>query len=220
VTKVVPRLEAYSSFFMFSFFIDPILGPANMENSLSGNDLLSWAVIVKENNKAAMKIRGLIRIKNGFCKYTLYILLFVCHFSFFSQVPDKIQIKKDIDFSFYQAGKKTDTISVGTGDKFYLKLSADLRCITRIEVVNGRLYKTSNDTIFQLKKVPNLQYEHYFSDSVFVSTKPKGQNKPENCYKFVTHINGAQEGNGSTITIQFYTITNRETILVKKYYFK
>lgn len=136
-----------------------------------------------------------------------------------AQVPDKIRIKKEDEFYFFQVGKKTDTIS-SQNDKFYLKITGKMRCETRIEIVNGRLYKTANDTIFQLKKNPNLQYEHYFSDSAFVAKPPKGQTAPENCFKFVTHINGAQEGDGNTITIQFYNINTRQTLLTNKFYYK
>jgi hypothetical protein len=139
-------------------------------------------------------------------------------FLFYSQT-DKITIKKEDTFYFFQAGKKTDTISAGKNDQFFLKLSGKTSCTTRIEVVNGRLYKTNNDSVFQLKKAPNLQYEHYFMDSVFVA-KPGDKKNQRDCHKFVTHINGANEGNGSEVTIQFYNINTRETILVNKFYYR
>jgi hypothetical protein len=137
-----------------------------------------------------------------------------------AQTPDKIKVKKEDEFYFFQKGSKSDSISQGKNDLFYLKITGETRCQTRIEVVNGRLYKTANDTIFLLKRNPNLQYEHYFSDSIFVAKHPKGQTKPENCFKFVTHINGAQEGDGNTITIHFYNIETRKTLLTNKFYYK
>ena len=137
-----------------------------------------------------------------------------------AQTPDKIKVKKEDEFYFFQAGNKTDTISSNRNDLFYLKITGATRCETRIEIVNGRLYKTTNDTIFRLKRNPNLRYEHYFSDSIFVAKHPKGQAKPENCHKFVTHINGAQEGDGNTITIHFYNINTRKTLLTNKFYYK
>jgi hypothetical protein len=146
--------------------------------------------------------------------------LFICSV-IRAQIPDKIKVEKEDDFYFFQAGNKRDTISANKGDLFYLKISGQTRCETRIEVVNGRLYKTSNDTIFQLKKNPNLQYEHYFSDSVFVEKADlKAPNARRRCNKFVTHINGALEGDGNTITIQFYNINTRKTLLTNKFYYR
>jgi hypothetical protein len=149
----------------------------------------------------------------------LTLFLFISFFTK-AQSPDKIKVKKEDEFYFFQTANKNDTISSNKNDLFYLKITGETRCQTRIEVVNGRLYKTANDSIFQLKRNPNLQYEHYFSDSVFIAKHPKGQSKPENCFKFVTHINGAQEGDGNTITIHFYNINTRQTLLTNKFYYK
>jgi hypothetical protein len=137
-----------------------------------------------------------------------------------AQVPDKIKVRKEDEFYFFQTGNKTDTISAGKNDLFYLKITGNTRCETRIEVVNGRLYRTSNDTIFQLKRNPNLQYEHYYSDSVFVGRDLKEPKPQRNCNKFVTHINGALEGDGNVISIQFYNLNTRKTLLTNKFYYK
>lgn len=136
---------------------------------------------------------------------------------FLAQTPDKIKIKKEDALYFFQVGQKTDTIVQNKNDLFYLKITGTLRCNARIEVVNGRLTKT-NDTLFQLKKIPNLQYEHYFQDSTFVANKVNGTN--ENCFKFITHINGANEGNGNAVSIQIYNINTRETLISNKFYYK
>ncbi|HWY09794.1 MAG TPA: hypothetical protein VN026_00640 [Bacteroidia bacterium] len=149
------------------------------------------------------------------------ILLFLLISPFLTaQTSDKIKIKKEDALYFFQVGQKSDTISSDKNDLFYLKITGPLRCNARIEVVNGRLTKTKNDSIFILKKVPNLQYEHYFQDSTFIANKTKGKDMNENCFKFVTHINGANEGNGNAINIQIYNINTRETLLNNKFYYK
>jgi hypothetical protein len=153
-------------------------------------------------------------------KYSLFILAIAIIGQVYSQVPEKIKVKKEDVFYFFPVKPKSDTITANQNDLFYLKVTGETRCTTRMEIVNGRLYKTDVDTIFRLKKVPNLQYEHYFMDSIFVANKPKTKEAEKSCSKFVTHINGAQEGDGNVIVIQFYNITTRETFLVKKYYYR
>jgi hypothetical protein len=149
----------------------------------------------------------------------IVVLLFISLFVK-SQTPDKIKIQKEDAIYFFQVGQKSDTVSANQNDLFYLKFTGSLKCNARIEVVNGRLFKTNNDTIFQLKKATNLQYEHYFMDSVFVGNKPDPKMKNRDCRKFISHINGAQEGNGKTITIQIYNLNNRETLLNNTFYYK
>ena len=138
----------------------------------------------------------------------------------FSQSPETIKVKKEAALYFFQTGQKSDTISLNKNDLFYLKITGKLGCETRIEVVNGKLLRTKNDSIFQLKKNSNLQYEHYFQDSTFVANKPKGKTMNENCYKFISHINGANESDGRIINIQIYNINTRETLLSNKFYYK
>lgn len=150
----------------------------------------------------------------------IFILLFSLNSSIFSQIPDKIKVKKEDSFFFFQIGQKTDTISAGKNDLFYLKITGKLGCNTRIEIENGRLLKTKNDTIYQLKNIPNLQYEHYFQDSTFVANKNRPGEINDNCRKFITHINGANEAKGNTVKIIFYNINSKDVLLSNTFYYK
>ena len=150
----------------------------------------------------------------------LFVFLLFVQSLLFSQTPETIKVKKEAALYFFQTGQKSDTISLNKNDLFYLKITCELRCQLRIEIVNAKLLRTQNDSIFQLKKMPNLQYEHYYKDSTFVANKPKSKATNENCYKLITHINGANEGDGNTITIQIYNIYSRETLLSNKFYYK
>lgn len=144
----------------------------------------------------------------------------MCNLPLSGQVPGKIKIQKEDAIYFFQVAQKSDTISANQNDLFYLKFTGTLKCNARIEVVNGRLFKTKNDTVFQLKKANNLQYEHYFMDSVFVANTPGTKDQKRQCNKFITHINGAKEGDGKTITIQVYNIITKETLLNNTYYYR
>jgi hypothetical protein len=137
----------------------------------------------------------------------------------FSQT-EKIKIKKEDNFYFFQIGQRSDSISLNKNDLFYLKMTGKLGCNTRIEIENGRLMRTKNDTVFQLKNIPNLQYEHYFQDSTFVANKNKPGEINDNCRKFITHINGANEAKGSTVKVIFYNVNSKDVLLSNTFYFK
>ena len=117
-------------------------------------------------------------------------------------------------------GQKSDTISAGKNDLFYLKMTGKTGCNTRIEIENGRLFKTKNDTVYQLKNAPHLQYEHHFQDSTFVAHSNKPGQVNDNCHKFITHINGANEKDGKAIRIQFYNVNTKESLLLNTFYYK
>ncbi len=133
---------------------------------------------------------------------------------------EKIKIKKEDSFFFFQTGQKSDTISLNKNDLFYLKMTGKTGCNTRIEIENGRLMRTKNDTVFQLKNVPHLQYEHYFQDSTFVANKSKPGVVNDNCHKFITHINGANEAKGNVIKIIFYNVNTKDALLSNTFYYK
>ncbi len=151
----------------------------------------------------------------------IILILFLIPVFCFSQTPDKIKIKKEDSFFFFQIGQKSDTLSLNKSDLFYLKFTGKIGCNTRIDIENGRLMKTKNDTIFQLKNIPNLQYQHYFQDSTFVAHTNKPGQVNDNCHKFITHINGANEGSTShTIKIVMYNVNTKDVILSNTFYYK
>ncbi|MBK7667212.1 MAG: hypothetical protein IPJ32_07575 [Sphingobacteriaceae bacterium] len=156
----------------------------------------------------------------SYYKYIIYSIFCTLPFLVSAQTPDKIKIQKEDAVYFFQVGPKSDTISANKNDLFYLKFNGTLRCNARIEVVNGRLFKTNNDSIFQLKKSTNIQYEHYFQDSMFVVNKAIPKDKKRDCRKFVSHINGAIDGDGHTITIQIYNLNSKETLLNNTFYYR
>jgi len=148
------------------------------------------------------------------------VLSFIFFPLFFFSQTEKIRIKKEDSFYFFQLGQKSDTISPNKNDLFYLKMTGKLGCNTRIEIENGRLLKTKNDTVYQLKNIPNLQYEHYFQDSTFVANKNKPGATNDNCRKFITHINGANEAKGNTVKIVFYNVNSKNVVLSNTFYYK
>src|SRR5688572_20923809 len=117
---------AYLSELILMFLTLVNEGPKNKTPSFSINVLLSCAVVVfSENNKTAKMKAFFISRKKGLNKYMTYLMIGSVAPVLNAQTPDKITVKKEDAFYFFQAGKKTDTISAGKNDRFYLKMSGN-----------------------------------------------------------------------------------------------
>ncbi len=132
---------------------------------------------------------------------------------------DKIKIRRsDSEFYFFQLGKKTDTISKNKNDLFFLQIPRSKRCDYKIEIQNGQLLKTKSDTVFKLVRLNNIDYIHYYEDSV---TTNKNSNIYSRCSKYKVAINGANNLNTPhNIQIKFINTSNDSIILINKFYFK
>lgn len=147
----------------------------------------------------------------------VFILTFI--FSTAQTPSDKIKIRKsDTQFYFFQSGKKTDTISSKSGNLFYLQIPKDKRCTYKIEIQNGQLLKTKNDTIYKLVRLNNLNYIHYYTDTL---TTIKNTNTMAKCSKYTFAIDGANNLNTpNVVRVRFVNSFNDSTILINKFYYK
>ncbi len=145
----------------------------------------------------------------------------------YSQI-DKIKIKKeDYSLYFFQKGIKSDTITSQKNNLFVLKIGVSRRCNALIEVENGRLIPTNNDSIYQLSYMPHLNYRHFFKDSLSSSeaykTKNSSSKKPNisPCSNFKTEINGSNNTDQSKqINITIKNKSNDSLYLSNKFYYR
>jgi hypothetical protein len=150
---------------------------------------------------------------------SLVIFIFILFDVSAQTIPAKVKIKKqDSEFYFFQLGKSNDTISKNKNDLFYLQIPQAKRCTYKIEIQNGQLLKTKSDTVFKLVKLNNLNYIHYYSDSLI----PFGGGiQFRKCFKYNYKIDGANNlNNPNIIQIRFVNSFNDSTILVNKFYYK
>jgi hypothetical protein len=141
-----------------------------------------------------------------------------------AQSPEKIKVRKfESDFYFFQKGTVSDTISAGLNEIFYMKISKDKRCDTRIEIENGQLLKAGNDTTFRLKHMVNLNYLHLFKDSVIVRDESNAKDKKvaEKCSHYKSLINGSNSTSfPNVITIRFINTNDEKVFLINRFYYK
>jgi len=157
------------------------------------------------------------------------LLLFILPLTIVAQNNlDKIKIKKeDYSLYFFQKGIKSDTITSQKNNLFVLKIGVSRRCNALIEVENGRLIPTNNDSIYQLSYMPHLNYRHFFKDSISSAeaykTKNSSSKKPNisPCSIFKTEINGSNNtGQSKQINITIKNKSNDSLYLSNKFYYR
>ncbi len=148
----------------------------------------------------------------------IFSFLFSSIFSSAQSDPDKIKIKRsDTQFYFFQLGKRSDTISTNN-NLFYLNIPRSKRCSYKIEIQNGQLLKTKSDTVFKLMRVNNINYVHYYEDSL---TTVHNSNTLARCSKYKVAIDGANNLNTPhTVQVKFIDSATDNLILVNKFYYK
>lgn len=89
---------------------------------------------------------------------------------FYNLLPAQniIKLKRgDNRFVFYQQGPKTDTIVKSKSDGFYIHFPDSSKYQMRMDVVNARFAKTSNDSLFRLIPISGMKYSHTLVDTAF-----------------------------------------------------
>lgn len=157
------------------------------------------------------------------------VLIFILlPFLFQAQDYTKLKIKKANQyFHFFQLSTPTDTIADNENDLFFMKISPAKLCHTKITVENGQLQRFQSDSIFKLVFFNNMNYQHFFSDTINTDHKPKnqkkshGKGKEENCHKYNTEVNGAGNNTNSRyIIVKFVNPLNDSVYITNKFFYK
>lgn len=124
-------------------------------------------------------------IKNS-SKYFILILFFLCG-KFYSQTVEKIKFKKDKSLIyFFQKGTKSDTLLASRENFFYLVAPDSIKKNLSLEVENGQLMITENDSLVKLTYLPGFQYESFYT----VKERKSGKKTKSEKFEFTTMVNG------------------------------
>lgn len=116
--------------------------------------------------------------------YFILALILICG-KITSQQVEKIKFKKDPSLIyFFQKGPKSDTIHKSLGQLFYLVVPDALKKNLSIEIENGQLLLTSNDSLVKFNYLPGFKYESFYTRKSPVR-KAKGTE-----YEFNTAVDG------------------------------
>ena len=154
------------------------------------------------------------QMKNLFPKL-LFIFSCCVAYKSASQTVDKLKFKKENSLIyFFQKGSKSDSISKSVHNLFYLVVPDSLKHQISIQVENGQLQKTANDSIVRLSYLKGIKYE-----SVYTRKETNGfDSKPAKGYEFKTMINGLAEMPADSILVQFYFKKGNGLILANKFF--
>lgn len=99
--------------------------------------------------------------RNRFLYPVLLLLLFSA--TLYSQTESKIRFQKEHTLIyFFQKGVKSDTLSKKSENLFYLLVSDSLKKNLVVEVENGQLIATGNDSLVKLNYVQGFKYESFY----------------------------------------------------------
>lgn len=155
---------------------------------------------------------------------SLYLCLFLFSSSHSQTTPTIKFAKGDKVFYFFQKGIKSDTISDKKNNLFYLIIPDSLKESISIQVHNGQLLATINDSIVQLNFIQGLKYESVCEpgESNFATDNKQGRtngNKKKSCY-LTTRIDGTSTISGNKITIIIYNRRYNAKILENEFYWR
>jgi hypothetical protein len=132
-----------------------------------------------------------------------------------AQNTEPIRFRKDQQIIFTQKGSKTDTLSKGRGDLFYLMIPDSLKEDVSIYTQNAQFMPTANDSIKKLNYIPGHNYESFYIRKLYENKKnPKP--KPE----FSTLVNGASLLGKDEIIIEIVNRKTGELIIKDHFYYR
>jgi hypothetical protein len=152
------------------------------------------------------------------------IFFLVIFFSFnvsiiFSQKIEKIKFQKNTStIYFYQKGVFYDTISENFGNSFYLLVPDSIKKDITIFTENGRLVKTSNDSIVKLYHMSGLNYESQYI--IKESSSQAGFKKIQKQFQLISLINGTSNVQKNKIIIKITSKKESGLILENTFFYK
>jgi hypothetical protein len=152
--------------------------------------------------------------------FPLFLLCFSATAS--AQGPAKIKFAKDQGFIyFFLKGDKTDTIVKDRSDIFYLLVNDSLKNSFNLCVENGRLVKTSNDSLVKFEYLPGLKYETFYSKRSPGSAVDAGIDKKRPpASELNTMINGTTDRQKNTILIRITDRREEKVLIENLFYYK
>lgn len=148
-------------------------------------------------------------------KYLFYFSFLFILTNTTAQNPEKIKFQKNPSLIyFFPKGANKDSIVKNSNDLFYLVVPDSLKKHIVVYVENGKLVKTTNDSLVKLNYMQGLKYESQFVISE-VTEAPKKIKKE---FELISLINGASSYQKNKILIQIIN-KKEEKVLIENVFF-
>ena len=134
-----------------------------------------------------------------------------------AQPVKKIKFKKNASLIyFFPAGIKTDTLYKNKEALFYLLVPDSLKDLISIQVENGQLLPTANDSLVKFNYLKGFKYE-----SLYVRKETNGfEETGSKAGEFKTLVNGVSTQPANAVNIQFYNKKEVKVVLENKFFYK
>lgn len=148
-------------------------------------------------------------------KHLFYVLIFFTFSKVFSQSPEKIKFQKNSTLIyFFQKSANKDSVVNSSNDLFYLVVPDSLKKHIVIYVENGKLIRTSNDSLVRLTYMKGLKYESQF----VISEMTEGQKKLKREFELISLIDGTTTYPKDKLLIQVLN-KKEEKVLIENVFF-
>lgn len=153
---------------------------------------------------------------------TKHILILLVCFGFVfvsAQAPEKIKFQKNASLIyFFQKGSKSDSVIKNRNDFFYLVVPDSLKKHIVVYVENGKLIKTTNDSLVKLNYMQGLKYESLFVINE-VSEKEDSK-KLKKQFDLISLINGTSSYERNKILIQIINKKEEKVVIENVFFYR
>ncbi len=150
-------------------------------------------------------------------KYLFYFSFLFVFTNASAQNPEKIKFQKNSTLIyFFPKGENKDSIVKNSNDLFYLVVPDSLKKHIVVYVENGKLIKTTNDSLVKLNYMQGLKYESQFVISE-VAEAPKKIKKE---FELISLINGASSYEKNKILIQIINKKEEKVVIENVFFYR
>jgi hypothetical protein len=150
-------------------------------------------------------------------KYLFYFSFLFVFTNASAQNPEKIKFQKNSTLIyFFPKGANKDSIVKNSNDLFYLVVPDSLKKHILVYVENGKLIKTTNDSLVKLNYMQGLKYESQFVISE-VAEAPKKIKKE---FELISLINGASSYEKNKILIQIINKKEEKVVIENVFFYR
>ena len=152
-------------------------------------------------------------------KHLFYFSFLFVFTNITAQNPEKIKFQKNSTLIyFFPKGANKDSIVKNSNDLFYLVVPDSLKKHIVVYVENGKLVKTTNDSLVKLNYMQGLKYESQFIiNEVLSDANPKILKKK---FEMISLINGASSYEKNKILIQIINKTEEKVVIENVFFYR
>jgi hypothetical protein len=134
-----------------------------------------------------------------------------------AQSPEKIKYQKNSSLIyFFPKGINKDSIVKNSNDLFYLVVPDSLKKHIVVYVENGKLVKTTNDSLVKLNYMQGLKYESQF----VINEVAEASKKIKKEFELISLINGASSYEKNKILIQIINKKEEKVVIENIFFYR